>query len=186
MNTYPSLPQQLRQLREERGLSQAALATLAGTSQQTIDRIERNLNSPSLSTLESILAALQSHLTVIKNEENIKSTIKMKDYSIWLTSFEDGEATLYVDNASDGSTIAKCTILESYNYTAANLQQLLGVAKRYPELNDICHEIYDHNKSVFLANKDAYALTYGSASADELFGKYPSFAKLMQTRPAEV
>ena len=65
MNTYPSLPQQLRQLREERGLSQAALANLAGTSQQTIDRIERNLNSPSLSTLQPILDALQSRLTII-------------------------------------------------------------------------------------------------------------------------
>ena len=65
MNTYPSLPQQLRQLREERGLSQAALATLAGTSQQTIDRIERNLNSPSLSTLQPLLDALQSRLTII-------------------------------------------------------------------------------------------------------------------------
>lgn len=65
MNTYPSLPQQLRQLREERGLSQAALATLAGTSQQTIDRIERNLNSPSLSTLQPILDALQSRLAII-------------------------------------------------------------------------------------------------------------------------
>lgn len=65
MNAYPSLPQQLRQLREERGLSQAALANLAGTSQQTIDRIERNLNSPSLSTLQPILDALQSRLTII-------------------------------------------------------------------------------------------------------------------------
>ena len=111
----------------------------------------------------------------------------MKDYSIWLTRFEDGEATLYVDNASDGSTIAKCTILESYNYTAANLQQLLGVAKRYTEeLNDICYKIYEHNKSVFQANKKAYARTYGSSDAEKSFGTYPSYAKRMQTNPAEV
>ncbi len=67
MSEYPSVAEQMKQLREERGLSQRELATLAGTTQQTINRIEHDLNSPSLSLLVPIIEALDAHLQVCRN-----------------------------------------------------------------------------------------------------------------------
>lgn len=52
------LGQQVRALRNERGLSQAQLAEAAGTSEEWIRRIERGARSPSFDTLEALSAAL--------------------------------------------------------------------------------------------------------------------------------
>lgn len=49
-------------LREERGLSQARLAELAGIDRKTINRIEKNHFSPSLDTLTRISVVLKCRL----------------------------------------------------------------------------------------------------------------------------
>jgi transcriptional regulator with XRE-family HTH domain len=49
-------------LREERGLSQARLAELAGVDRKTINRIEKNRFSPSLDTLTRISVVLRCRL----------------------------------------------------------------------------------------------------------------------------
>ncbi len=49
----------LRQLREERGISQEALADAAGVSYQTISNIERGLNGPRFAVLEKIARKLK-------------------------------------------------------------------------------------------------------------------------------
>jgi transcriptional regulator with XRE-family HTH domain len=49
-------------LREERGLSQARLAELAGIDRKTINRIEKNRFSPSLDTLTRISVVLRCRL----------------------------------------------------------------------------------------------------------------------------
>lgn len=54
----------LRQKRELRGLTQAALATLAGTDRSTVTRIEQGDRAPSLPMLERLFAALDLQLTV--------------------------------------------------------------------------------------------------------------------------
>lgn len=48
----------MRNARGRAGLSQSALAARAGTTQTQICRIERNLISPSLATLDKILGAM--------------------------------------------------------------------------------------------------------------------------------
>lgn len=53
-----SLGAKLRAAREERGLSQRELAQLAGLSTNAISLIERDENSPSVSTLQSLATAL--------------------------------------------------------------------------------------------------------------------------------
>ena len=59
------LSRQLRQLRDLRGLTQAELATLVGTSQQVISRLERpGYRGHSLSMLRRVVAALEGQLIV--------------------------------------------------------------------------------------------------------------------------
>lgn len=48
----------LRQARIERGLDQATLARRAGTTQTYISRVERGAVSPSIKTLDRLLAAM--------------------------------------------------------------------------------------------------------------------------------
>lgn len=48
----------LRAIREGRGLSQSALADMAGVKQATISRIEKGVNNPSLQVAQDIAEAL--------------------------------------------------------------------------------------------------------------------------------
>lgn len=53
----------IRQARERHGLSQRRLALRAGTDQAAISRIERGETSPTVETLERLLAAMGERLT---------------------------------------------------------------------------------------------------------------------------
>jgi transcriptional regulator with XRE-family HTH domain len=53
----------IRQARRQAGLSQAALAARAGTSQATISAYESGRKQPSVATLERLLAAAGARLT---------------------------------------------------------------------------------------------------------------------------
>jgi len=52
----------LRQIRRQRGLTQAQLARRAGTGQGHVSRIERDEVSPTVATLAALLQALDSDL----------------------------------------------------------------------------------------------------------------------------
>lgn len=52
----------IRQARQRHGLSQAALAFRAGTDQAAVSRIERGEVSPTVETVERLLAAMGEHL----------------------------------------------------------------------------------------------------------------------------
>ena len=58
MENKGSVGNKLRAIREERGLSQRELAQHAGISTNAISLIERDENSPSVSTLQNLAAAL--------------------------------------------------------------------------------------------------------------------------------
>jgi transcriptional regulator with XRE-family HTH domain len=58
MENSGSVGRKLRIVREERGLSQRELADRAGISANAVSLIERDENSPSVSTLQSLAAAL--------------------------------------------------------------------------------------------------------------------------------
>lgn len=54
----------IRQARQRHGLSQAALAFRAGTDQAAVSRIERGEVSPTVETVERLLAAMGEQLEV--------------------------------------------------------------------------------------------------------------------------
>jgi len=58
------VPTNLRRARERAGLTQAALASAAGTSQATVSAYESGRKRPSVDTLSRLLAATGSRLTV--------------------------------------------------------------------------------------------------------------------------
>ena len=58
-----NIPETLRRAREEAGLSQAALAARARTSQATISAYESGRKQPSVDTLSRLLAATGRRLT---------------------------------------------------------------------------------------------------------------------------
>jgi transcriptional regulator with XRE-family HTH domain len=58
----------LREARERHGLTQAQLAIRARTSQAAISRIERGLVSPTVETLEKLLAMLNEELVLHARE----------------------------------------------------------------------------------------------------------------------
>lgn len=54
----PALGKAIRQLREERGVSQEALAHTAGVTSGTLSLIERGLSNPTWGTVKGIASAL--------------------------------------------------------------------------------------------------------------------------------
>src|SRR5215210_9369638 len=58
----PKPMRELTRIREERGLSQQALADASGVNKATINQIERGRRSPNLETLEKLAGALAVEL----------------------------------------------------------------------------------------------------------------------------
>lgn len=77
-NNKFSLGAKLRAIRNERGLSQRELAQNSGISPNAISLIERDENSPSVSTLQSLAAALNIKLSYFFEEDETKSILHVK------------------------------------------------------------------------------------------------------------
>lgn len=65
----PTPGQLLREARRRHGVSQASLATRAGTTQSAISRVERDQVSPSVETLRSLLHLLGEDLVLSAEQE---------------------------------------------------------------------------------------------------------------------
>ena len=63
-----SVPERLRQRREELGLSQTRLAGIAGVNPATVNGIEAGSRSPSVRTIEKLAAALNIPATYLLEE----------------------------------------------------------------------------------------------------------------------
>jgi transcriptional regulator with XRE-family HTH domain len=67
--------QRLRELREQRNVSMRSLAKLSGLSANGLSMIERNLTSPSVSTLTKLAKALEVPVAAFFREQNEKSKV---------------------------------------------------------------------------------------------------------------
>lgn len=61
----PALGRAVRQLREERGVSQEALAYEAGVTSGTLSQIERGRSNPTWGTVKGIAAALRTTIAEV-------------------------------------------------------------------------------------------------------------------------
>jgi transcriptional regulator with XRE-family HTH domain len=61
----------IHQARASAGLSQAALASRAGTSQATLSAYENGRKQPSIETLDRLLAATGSRLTIVSGRQPV-------------------------------------------------------------------------------------------------------------------
>lgn len=73
-----SLGEKLRQLRNERNISQRDLAQMAGLSPNSISLIERDETSPSVATLQSLATALNIRMSYFFEEESSASILHIK------------------------------------------------------------------------------------------------------------
>ena len=73
-----SLGAKLRAIRDERGLSQRELAQRSGLSANAISLIERDENSPSVSTLQSLASALNIKMSYFFEEEQPDSVLLVR------------------------------------------------------------------------------------------------------------
>jgi len=78
MENKGSVGSKLRTVREERGLSQRELAQRAGVSTNAISLIERDENSPSVSTLQSLAAALSVKMSYFFDEHEPTQVLHVK------------------------------------------------------------------------------------------------------------
>jgi len=62
-------PNELREMRIERGISQGKLAELAGISQSQVARMETGTVNPRMGTVEKVLSALDTYEASVLNEE---------------------------------------------------------------------------------------------------------------------
>ncbi len=69
------LGRRLRELREERDISMRALARMSGLSANALSMIERNLTSPSVSTLTKLAHALEVPITALFHTVPIKKRV---------------------------------------------------------------------------------------------------------------
>ena len=78
MESSFSLGEKLRNLRNERNISQRDLARLAGLSPNSISLIERDETSPSVATLQSLAAALNVRMAYFFEEESPETVFLFK------------------------------------------------------------------------------------------------------------
>lgn len=73
------MEKQIQQLRKEQGLSQEALADLAGLSIRTVQRLEAGVSKPRAFTIRALAEALQVEVNVLTESESRKAE-ESKDY----------------------------------------------------------------------------------------------------------
>jgi transcriptional regulator with XRE-family HTH domain len=78
MDNKGSVGNKLRTIREERGLSQRELAQRANVSTNAISLIERDENSPSVSTLQSLAAALNVRMSYFFDDHEPTQVLHVK------------------------------------------------------------------------------------------------------------
>ena len=78
MENKKSVGNKLRTVREERGLSQRELAQRASISTNAISLIERDENSPSVSTLQSLAAALNVKMSYFFDDQEPTQILHVK------------------------------------------------------------------------------------------------------------
>jgi len=78
MDNKGSVGNKLRTVREERGLSQRELAQRAGVSTNAISLIERDENSPSVSTLQSLATALNVRMSYFFDDHEPTQVLHVK------------------------------------------------------------------------------------------------------------
>jgi len=78
MEKKGSVGNRLRVIREERGLSQRELAQRAGISTNAISLIERDENSPSVSTLQNLAAALNIKMSYFFEDQEATQVLHVK------------------------------------------------------------------------------------------------------------
>jgi len=78
MENKGSVGNKLRTIREERGLSQRELAQRASVSTNAISLIERDENSPSVSTLQSLAAALNVRMSYFFDDHEPTQVLHVK------------------------------------------------------------------------------------------------------------
>ena len=78
MSPKPTLGDRLRNLRTERRLSQRELAQLASLSANSVSLIERDEISPSVSTLQSLAAALNIKISYFFDDEYVGNVMLVK------------------------------------------------------------------------------------------------------------
>lgn len=73
-----SVGNRLRSIRDERGYSQRELSQKSGISTNAISLIERDENSPSVSTLQALASALNVKMSYFFDEDQIQSVLHVK------------------------------------------------------------------------------------------------------------
>ncbi len=74
-----NLGKKIKQMRNQKGLTQEELADRCELTKGYISQLENNLNSPSIATLTDILAALGSDLSVFFREEKQEKVVFTKN-----------------------------------------------------------------------------------------------------------
>ena len=78
MENHFSVGEKLRSIRNERGLSQRELSQQSGVSSNAISLIERDENSPSVATLQSLAAALNIKISYFFDDVETHSVLHAK------------------------------------------------------------------------------------------------------------
>lgn len=73
----------VRILREQRGLTLAALARRAGLAKQTLSKLEQGMGNPTVDTLFSIASALEVPVTRLVAEREQLMTVQRGDGVVW-------------------------------------------------------------------------------------------------------
>lgn len=77
VRSVDQLGQSLKQIREEKGLSQAVLADRTGVTQKQISKIENGKTNPSTKTIFLLLSELEYELRLAERPKESASGIKM-------------------------------------------------------------------------------------------------------------
>jgi transcriptional regulator with XRE-family HTH domain len=84
----------LKHLRQARKLTQEQLAEAAGLSYKFVGEIERGVGNPTLTTLESLAAALQVGVTDLLSDENRPDRVSARDATLVREALDSIEAVL--------------------------------------------------------------------------------------------
>lgn len=139
-NTNEKIGQLISQIRQDRGLTQAALAKLLDTSQSAVNRIEKGKQNLSLETLGRISDALNKQLISLSGESvnlKIEGGYELSGEVILKTSKNAAVGLLCASLLNHGTTVLKRVPRIEEVFRIIEVLESIGVHLRWLENNSL-------------------------------------------------
>lgn len=126
----------IRQLRKDRHMSRAKVAMLAGVSENTVYRVERNEQEPSGPLLVKLVAAVRGHFddaSQLVLDADADESVGIERARQWLSGSQQSDITQLMQAVPSDQVTEAIAILEELQSDPQKMDRLIGYGQRLRE-----------------------------------------------------